>query len=228
VLTIHAIAMGWKRVIAGGLAVAAVACRHASPPPVSSAEASTEPSRAASTQPRESDPSHPIIFVDRDKRPRQFPEDATFAEFRREIERYVVGIRPGRQTALRGAADPYAEYLKAFHNRLHMEFAHRFLEQWPSVGQQDDPNLVTKVEIVLEQDGSLNRLGVVKTSRNLSYDLGVFNAVRRGAPYPVPPVAIRSPDGRVYMRWALHRGQSQCGTWNAEPYILNAQAASPP
>ena len=36
---------------------------------------------------------------------------------------------------------------------------------------------------------------------------------------------IRSADGLVYLRWALYRGESQCGTWNAEPYILAASGS---
>ena len=86
---------------------------------------------------------------------------------------------------------------------------------------------MTKVEIVVNADGSLDRVGVVKSSGNLMYDFGAFNAVQRGAPYPPPPEKIRSPDGRVYMRWALHRNESQCGTWNAEPYILKNAPRSP-
>jgi TonB family protein len=86
---------------------------------------------------------------------------------------------------------------------------------------------VTKVEIVVNPDGSLDRVGVVKSSGNLMYDFGAFNAVQRGAPYPVPPEKIRSPDGRVYLRWALHRDESQCGTWNAEPYIVKNPPRSP-
>ncbi|HEX6245708.1 MAG TPA: hypothetical protein VFZ61_32510, partial [Polyangiales bacterium] len=71
------------------------------------------------------------------------------------------------------------------------------------------------------------RVGVVKSSGNLMYDFGAFNAVQRGAPYPPPPERIRSSDGRTYLRWALHRDQSQCGTWNAEPFILKDPPRSP-
>jgi TonB family protein len=148
-------------------------------------------------------------------------------EFRAAIENYVVGVKPGNQTALNAAADPFAAYLAAFHRNLHMEFAHQFLESLPAVGDLGDPNLVTKVEIVVNPDGTLDRVGVVKSSGNLMYDFGAFNAVQRGSPYPAPPEKIRSPDGRVYMRWALHRNESQCGTWNAEPYILKNPPRSP-
>ena len=148
-------------------------------------------------------------------------------EFRAAIENYVVGVKPGNTTALNAAADPFAAYLAAFHRNLHMEFAHDFLAGLPMAGDLGNPELVTKVEIVVNADGSLDRVGVVKSSGNLMYDFGAFNAVQRGSPYPPPPEKIRSPDGRVYLRWALHRNESQCGTWNAEPYILKTAPRSP-
>jgi TonB family protein len=148
-------------------------------------------------------------------------------EFRAAIENYIVGVKPGNQTRMNALADPFAAYLAAFHRNLHMEFAHDFLESLPALGELGNPDLVTKVEIVVNPDGTLDRVGVVKSSGNLMYDFGAFNAVQRGAPYPPPPEKIRSTDGRVYMRWALHRNESQCGTWNAEPYILNNPPRGP-
>jgi TonB family protein len=150
-----------------------------------------------------------------------------WAEFRAAVENYVAGVKPGNTTALNAAADPFAAYLAAFHRNLHMEFAHEFLSSLPIGGEFSDPTLVAKVEIVVNPDGTLDRVGVVKSSGNLMYDFGAFNAVQRGAPYPPTPEKIRSPDGRTYMRWALHRNESQCGTWNAEPYILKNPPRSP-
>jgi TonB family protein len=150
-----------------------------------------------------------------------------WSEFRAAIENYVAGVKPGNSTALNAAADPFAAYLAAFHRNLHMEFAHDFLGSLPIGGELGDPNLVTKVEIVVNPDGTLDRVGVVGSSGNMMYDFGAFNAVQRGAPYPPTPEKIRSPDGRVYVRWALHRNESQCGTWNAEPYILRNPPRSP-
>ncbi|MDB4991173.1 MAG: Exopolysaccharide biosynthesis domain protein [Myxococcaceae bacterium] len=148
-------------------------------------------------------------------------------EFRASIENYVVGVKPGNQTKLNAAADPFAAYLAAFHRNLHIEFAHDFLASLPMAGDLGNPELVTMVEIVVNADGTLDRVGVVKASGNLMYDFGAFNAVQRGAPYPPTPEKIRSPDGRVYIKWALHRNESQCGTWNAEPFILKNPPRSP-
>jgi TonB family protein len=148
-------------------------------------------------------------------------------DFRASIENYVEGVKPGNTTALNAAADPFAAYLAAFHRNLHAEFAYDFVASLPMAGELGNPNLVAKVEIVINPDGSLDRVGVVKSSGNLMYDFGAFNAVHRGSPYPPTPEKIRSPDGRVYMRWALHRDQNMCGTWLAEPYILKSAPRSP-
>jgi len=150
-----------------------------------------------------------------------------WSEFRAAIENYVAGVKPGNQTALNAMADPFAAWLAAFHRNLHMEFAHDFIAGLPMTGELANFALVTKVEIVVNPDGSLDRVGVVQSSGNLMFDFGAFNAVQRGAPYPPPPEKIRSSDGRTYLRWALHRNESQCGTWNAEPYILKNPPRSP-
>jgi hypothetical protein len=44
--------------------------------------------------------------------------------------------------------------------------------------------------------------------------------VTSAAPYESTPEAIRSVDGRIYLRWGFYRNWRQCGTFNVEPYIL--------
>ena len=156
-------------------------------------------------------------------------KEVTFAEFKAAAEHYQVGVIPGSQTALRDAAGAYAAYLAAFHRHLHIQYVHRFIATLSlEDAETNEPSLITKVEVVIEPDGSLNRLGVVRSSGSVRFDFGVFNAVHRGAPYPPPPKAIHSVDGRTYLRWALHRNSSQCGTWNAEPFILKYVMVSEP
>jgi len=141
-------------------------------------------------------------------------------EFRAAIENYVPGVKPGATTALNAAASPFAVYIAAVHRRIHQEFADRFLRTLPIGSPYQDPTLMTKLEIVLNQDGSVHRVGVVRSSGLLPFDYGAFNSVLRGQPYPPAPSSILSGDGRVYFHWGFYRNQRQCGTFNAEPYIL--------
>jgi hypothetical protein len=58
------------------------------------------------------------------------------------------------------------------------------------------------------------------------FDVASMNAVRRSAPFGEAPEAIRSADGKVYIHWGFYRNERQCGTFNAEPFVLSAPSAS--
>ncbi|MFW6050413.1 MAG: TonB C-terminal domain-containing protein [Myxococcota bacterium] len=143
-------------------------------------------------------------------------------EFRAAIENFVPNVKPGNQTALNAAASPFAEYISAVHRRIHRKFADEFLRGLPtwSTSPLANPDLKTKLEIILNRDGTVHRVGVVETSGLAPFDYGAFAAVMGAQPYPEPPLGILSGDGRVYFHWGFYRNQRQCGTFNAEPYIL--------
>ena len=151
---------------------------------------------------------------------RGISREKSWNEFRAAIENYVPGVKAGNTTALNAAASPFATYIAAVHRRIHQEFADRFLRSLPIGSPYQDPTLMTKLEIVLNRDGSVHRVGVVRSSGLLPFDFGAFNSVLRGQPYPPPPSSILSGDGRVYFHWGFYRNQRQCGTFNAEPYII--------
>jgi TonB family protein len=149
-------------------------------------------------------------------------------KFRAAVENFVDKVKPGNQTALNAAASPFAAYLAEVHRTIHREFAMRFLRSLPLVGGAfADSTLVTRLEIVINQDGSLHEVGVIRTSGFSPFDYGAWNAVMRGAPYPAPPKKILSGDGRVYVRWDFYNNERQCGTFNAEPFILPNPGGEP-
>lgn len=152
-----------------------------------------------------------------------------WADFRAALENYVPDVRPGNQTALNAAASPFAEYIAAVHRRMHRSFAGRFIANLPAGASNpfNDMSLRTKLEIVFNTDGSIDRVGIVRTSGLLPFDYGAYNAVMRGQPYPAPPNSILSGNGKVYLHWSFYRNARQCGTFNAEPFILPNPPGSP-
>jgi len=161
-------------------------------------------------------------LAERKSTQRGIAREKTWNEFRAAIENYVPGVKRGATTALNAAASPFATYIAAVHRRIHQEFADGFLRSLPIGGSPyQDPTLMTKLEIVLNRDGSVHRVGVVRSSGLLPFDFGAFNSVLRGQPYPPAPSSILSGDGRVYFHWGFYRNQRQCGTFNAEPYIIS-------
>jgi hypothetical protein len=149
-------------------------------------------------------------------------------EFRAAIENFVTDVKPGDQTALNAAASPFAEYLSDVHRRIHREFAERFIANLPMVsGPFSDPSLYTELEIVFNRDGSIHRIGIIKSSGFIPYDYGTFEAIMRAQPYPEPPPSILSGDGRVYVHWGFYRNPRLCGTFNAKPFILPHPPGTP-
>jgi len=147
---------------------------------------------------------------------------AEWNAFRAAIENYTPEVRPGNQTALNAAASPFATFLSDMHRRIHREFADRYIAGLGPTAPEgvNDPSLRTTLEISINEDGSLNTVGIVRTSGNTLYDFGAFASVWRAQPFPRPPAIILSGDGRAWLRWHFDRGPRHCGTWNAEPYML--------
>jgi len=155
--------------------------------------------------------------------------EKTWNEFRAAIENFTPAVKPGAQTALNAAASPFANYIATVHRRIHRQFADRFLRNLPMFAGSpySDPTLMTKLEIVLNKDGSVHRVGIARSSGLLPFDFGAFNSVLRAQPYPPAPSSILSGDGRVYFHWGFYKNQRQCGTFNAEPYILPNPPGTP-
>jgi TonB family protein len=160
-------------------------------------------------------------FAEQRSRIRGSSSGANWQQFRAALENYMPSVRPGAQTALNAARSPFATYVARIHDRLHQTY-HDFVQNLPleASGPFSDPNLRTLLEIVLNRDGSVHRVGVVRSSGLSMFDYGAYNAVMRGQPYPVAPDEILSGDGRIYMHWDFHRQQPYCHQSHARPYIL--------
>lgn len=154
-----------------------------------------------------------------------------WAVTRAALENFVSNVRVGNQTALRAAASPFAGYIVAMHNRIHRLFADGYLAGLTSLSATsplNDRSLHTTLEIIVDRDGSVHRINIVRSSGTLPFDVAAMNAVRRAAPFGEAPPAILSGDGKVYVHWGFYRNERQCGPFNAEPFILpNPQNPAP-
>jgi len=140
-----------------------------------------------------------------------------------QLENFNPDVRPGNQTALDTLYHPFALYITAFHRKLHPQWGDGFLVsllRFPDDHPLNDMTLWVKLEIVVNGDGTIHKITVVRSSGNTVYDVAAIDAVFQGEPYPPPPPELQSGDGRLYLRYAFYRNHSQCGVWNAEPYIL--------
>ena len=60
-----------------------------------------------------------------------------------------------------------------------------------------------------------------RSSGNTAFDGAAREIVHAAGPYPNPPKSILSGNGKVYMHWTFHRDNRACGTFGAQPFILD-------
>lgn len=145
------------------------------------------------------------------------------AAVKSSLENFVPDVRPGNQTALKTRAHPFALYIARMHRRIHELWGFGFLEDLdnkPADYPLNNPDLWTNLEVAVNPDGSVHKVTIAKTSGRTEFDVAAVDTVLSAAPYDPTPEAIRSVNGKIYLRWAFYRNWRQCGTFNVEPYIL--------
>lgn len=142
---------------------------------------------------------------------------------RAALENFVPEVQPGNQTALKTRAAPFAVYIARMHRRIHELWGFGFLEELaskPASHPLNDWELRTKIEIVINPDGTVDKTTIVVSSGLTMFDVAAIDTILTAAPYEVPPEKIRSADGKVYVHWWFNRNWKQCGTFGAHPFIL--------
>ena len=145
------------------------------------------------------------------------------AAIKSSLENFTPEVRPGNQTALKTRAAPFAVYIARMHRRIHELWGFGFLEDMdgkPASNEMNDWKLHTKLEIIINPDGTVDKVNIAKPSGVLTFDAAAIDTILTAGPFEAPPDVIRSADGKTYMHWNFHRDWRQCGTFGAEPFIL--------
>ena len=143
---------------------------------------------------------------------------------RSSLQNFIPEVTPGNRTALNTRAAPFAAFIARMHRNIHRLWGFGALEDWdelPSTSPFNDDSLASTLEIVLNRDGTVDKVTVVKASRYLPYDAAAIDTVYTAGPYPEPPRDIRSRNGKIYMHWTFHRDARQCATGWVDYFILN-------
>jgi TonB family protein len=146
------------------------------------------------------------------------------------LENFIPEVRPGNQTALNTRAAPFAAFIARMHRNIHELWGFGFLEDldrkegWGPGGQtgaMSDRNLETDLEIVLNGDGTIDKITIIRASGVVQFDVAAIDAVYSAGPYPDPPAEIRSGNGKIYVHWPFHRDDRQCATSYVDYFILD-------
>jgi len=149
---------------------------------------------------------------------------------RSALENFITEVKPGNQTALNTRAAPFAQFITRMHRKIHELWAFGFmtgLDSKPGDLPLNNPALVAKLEIVLDGQGNVDRVAVVRSSGLTIYDSAAIDVVYSAAPYPTPPPTILSGNGKVYIHWTFHRNEEACGTAGVDYFILNNGPKAP-
>jgi TonB family protein len=149
---------------------------------------------------------------------------------RSALENFITEVKPGNQTALNTRAMPFAQFITRMHRQIHELWAFGFmagLDNKPNSLPLNNPALVAKLEIVLDGQGNVDRVAVVRSSGLTIYDSAAIDVVYSAAPYPTPPPTILSGNGKVYIHWTFHRNEEACGTAGVDYFILNNGPKAP-
>ena len=146
------------------------------------------------------------------------------ARVQSSLENFIPEVRPGNQTALNTRAAPFAAFVARMHRSIHLLWGFGALEDWDELGSSsplNNPNLLTTLEMVLNSDGTIDKVTIVKASGYLPYDTAAIDTAFAAGPYPDPPREIRSANGKIYVHWRFYRDGRQCATSGVDYFILN-------
>jgi TonB family protein len=140
------------------------------------------------------------------------------------LENFINEVTPDNQTELNTRAAPFAQFITRMHRQIHEKWAFGFLTQMDTSfrdSPMNDLKLVAKLEIVLDGKGNVDKIAMVRTSGITGFDGAAISAVYAAAPFPTPPIAILSGNGKVYLHWKFHRNGDACGTPGVNYFILD-------
>ncbi len=151
-----------------------------------------------------------------------------FAEHQEKVlaalENFINEVTPGNHTELNTRAAPFAQFITHMHRQIHEKWGFGFLTQMDASfrdSPMNDMKLVAKLEIVLDKEGKVDKISMVRTSGNTGFDAAAISSVYAAEPFPSPPTAILSGNGKVYIHWKFHRNGDACGTPGVTYFILD-------
>ncbi|HET6146184.1 MAG TPA: energy transducer TonB [Polyangia bacterium] len=140
------------------------------------------------------------------------------------LENFIPEVKPGNQTALNTRAAPFAAFIARMHRSIHKLWGFGMLEDWDEMSGSNpynNPNLLTTLELVLNGDGTIDNVKMIKASGYLPYDAAAIDVAYSAGPYPDPPREIRSKNGKIYIHWRFFRDARQCATSGVDYFILD-------
>ena len=123
------------------------------------------------------------------------------------LENFIPEVKPGNQTALNTRAAPFAAFIARMHRNIHRAVGIRRARGLGRAcrrpARSTTNRLMTTLEIVLNRDGTVSKVTLVRASKYLPFEAAAIDVVYSAGPYPDPPREIRSGNGKIYVHWSF-------------------------
>lgn len=133
---------------------------------------------------------------------------------------HLKNIATGMQTLLSTREFVYYSYYNRIKDKLRQywepkikEKMERILRQGRTIASSNDR--ITKIVIILDENGTLQRVQVIGASGVQDLDEAAVEAFKAAAPFPNPPKGIVEEDGFIRIRWDFILEANANGFFNA-------------
>jgi TonB family protein len=143
------------------------------------------------------------------------------------LENFIPEVHPGTHTALNAQRHAFAAYIARAHRKIHVEWGYGL---WQNFRDLPDPlgatpyqsSIFARLEIRLDRQGRITRLGLVRTSGHTTFDGAAMASVLAAAPFGPPPEEMVSRDGITYLHWNFYQDGRQCWTNDVQVFVKDS------
>jgi TonB family protein len=122
-----------------------------------------------------------------------------------EVTDYLPNVKEKEKTALNTREFVFFSFYERMKKRLGMFWTpaleRKFQKMYYANVEVDDRDLVTKLIIVLDNEGNIKRIEKLESSGFVDLDNAAVEAFTRAAPFSNPPKGILDDDETVVIKW---------------------------
>lgn len=150
-------------------------------------------------------PKKSLSIADLTRRP--MTQSQPSSEPRSMTDDYLPDVKSGLDTSLNTREFKYYSYFERIKDRLRMfwepELKERVQKLYHRGVELPDSDVITKLAIMLNKNGEISKISIIKNSGFIELDEAAIKAFERASPFPNPPSGMVEKDGVVHLTWSF-------------------------
>jgi len=161
----------------------------------------------------------PFTLTNKDGLQRPVPASHSTQALAGAPQNDLLDEKLGDRVALNSLEIKYADYVNRIRRLVNFYWSQN-LDNLPRSVHLVKPKYLTVVDVVLDGDGALESINIIRDSGSGPIDNCVLEAFRIAGPFPNPPEQLVAKDGRVYLpnfEWTVEVGQARSPYTGVDP-----------